>query len=244
MYRFSSCYQSSGVKIPLLWRLLASTLLVWSGLGFYFIVSQGQSNASTTLVMPSWVPFWPAFALPYLGMLVVAWLLPVAISDAARFRACLRALVYAYLLIVPWWLLMPTILERPSVSEGAWNGPYLWIAAHDRPSCVMPCAHGIGAVVAAWFVGLERPTWRWPLVGILAVGMPSITLIGQHRPVDILLGTAAAAVGIAIAEALNYREQRRRKMSDEIRRKLKGPCGQQTGSIPVRATNLRSAKES
>jgi len=159
--------------------------------------------------MPSWVPFWPAFALPYLGMLVAAWLLPVVISDAARFRACLRALVYAYLLIVPWWLLMPTILPRPPVPEDSWDGIYLWIAAHDRPHCVIPCAHGIGAVVAGWFVGLERPTWRWPLMGMLVVGMPSIALIGQHRPIDILLGVIAAATGIVIAEALNHREQSR-----------------------------------
>lgn len=223
MNKFSSCCQSSGAQIPLLWRLLASTLLVWSGLAFYFIVSLGQSNASTTLVMPSWVPFWPAFALPYLGMLVAAWLLPVAISDAARFRACLRALVYAYLLIVPWWLLIPTTLQRPPVPEGFWAGPYLWIAANDPPHCVMPCAHGIGALVAAWFVGLERPTWRLPLVGMLVLGMPSIALIGQHRPIDILLGTAAAAIGIAIAEALNHREQSRQKALHEIKREPNGP---------------------
>lgn len=209
MNKFPSCYQSSGAQIKLLWRFLASTLLVWSGLGFYFFISHGQSSASTTLLMPSWVPFWPVFALPYLGMLVAAWLLPVAISDAARFRACLRALVYAYLLIVPWWLLMPTTLQRPPLPEGSWAGLYLWIVAHDRPHCVMPCAHGIGAVVAAWFVGLERPTWRWPLMGMLVVGIPSIALIGQHRPIDILLGIVAAAIGIAIAEALNHREQSR-----------------------------------
>lgn len=203
MYRFSSCYESSGAQITPLWRLLTSTLLVWAGLGFYFIISLGQSNTSTLLVMPSWVPFWPAFALPYLGMLVAAWLLPVAISDAARFRACLRALVYAYLLIVPWWLVMPTTLPRPPVPESSWVGLYSWIAAHDPPHCVMPCAHGIGAVVTAWFVGLERPSWRWPLMGMLVVGMPSIALIGQHRPIDILLGIVAAAIGIALAEALN-----------------------------------------
>src|SRR5262245_6609106 len=107
MHKISSSGQHPCARIRPLWRLLASTLLVGSGLRFYFIISLGQSTAATALVMPSWVPFWPAFALPYLGMLVAAWLLPVAISDAGRFRACLRALVYAYLLIVPWWLLMP-----------------------------------------------------------------------------------------------------------------------------------------
>lgn len=192
-------------EIRLPWRLAATTLMVGSALGLYFIISISQAAPATTVTMPSWVPFWPAFALPYLGMLAVPWLLPLAIRDAARFRACLRSMIYAFLLIVPWWILIPTKLERPPVAEGWWIEPYCWIAMIDPPHCVMPCAHGIGALVAAWYLNLERPTWRWPLVGMLAFGLPSIAFIGQHRPIDILMGAVAAAIGIALGEAVTRR---------------------------------------
>jgi len=186
--------------------------MVSSALGLYFIISLGQSVPATTVVMPSWVPFWPTFALPYLGMLLVPWLLPIAIRDAGRFRACLRAMIYAFLLVVPWWLLIPTRLHRPPMPEDWWVGPYYFSATIEPPHCVMPCAHGIGATVGAWFVGLDRPTWRWPLVGMLVLGLPSIAFIGQHRPIDILIGMIAVAVGIAIGEALNRRERAQLKM--------------------------------
>ena len=80
-------------------------------------------------------------------------------------------------------------------------------AAIDPPNNVMPCAHGIGPVVGAWFAGHDRPTWRWPLAGMLVLGLPTIAVVWQHRPIDILLGTVAAAIGIAAGEALNRREQ-------------------------------------
>jgi hypothetical protein len=148
-------------------RFVAVSALVWPVLGLYFVISRLQSAPATTVVMPSWMPFVPAFALPYLGMLLVTWLLPVAICDAAHFRACLWAMVVAYLLVMPWWILTPTTLPRPSLPEGFWAGPYLWIAEIDSSNNVMPCAHGIGPVVGAWFAGRDRPMWRWPLAGML-----------------------------------------------------------------------------
>ncbi len=38
------------------------------------------------VTMPKWVPFWPAFAPFYSGMLLVTWLLPMATRD--RIRRC------------------------------------------------------------------------------------------------------------------------------------------------------------
>src|SRR5207247_2606869 len=94
-------------------RFVAISLTVWPILGLYLVIAHGRFASPTELVMPSWVPFWPAFTLPYLGMLLVTWLLPVSIGDAGRFRACLWALVCAYLLVMPWWILAPTTLPRP-----------------------------------------------------------------------------------------------------------------------------------
>ena len=187
------------------WRLAITTLITWSMLGLYMVIDRSQSTP-TTVMMPSWVPFWPVFGLAYSGMLLVCWLLPVAIRDAGRFRACLWAFAAAYLMVMPWWILTPTMLPRPPLPHGWWAGYYQWLWALDPPNNVMPCAHGIGPVVVAWFLGRDRPAWRWPLAGMLGLGLPSIALTWQHRPMDILLGTLAAIIGIGIGEAVNGRK--------------------------------------
>jgi hypothetical protein len=195
-----SFFPSPSGQIGPLWRFVAISLTVWPILGLYMVIDHHQTAPPTPVAMPRWVPFWPAFALPYVGMLLVTWLLPVAIRDARRFRACLLAVNCAFLLVIPWWILTPTTLPRPPLPENGWADFYRMLAAIDPPNNVMPCAHGIGPVVGAWFAGRDRPRWRWPLAGMLVLGLPSIALVWQHRPIDIMLGTVAAAIGIAVGE--------------------------------------------
>jgi hypothetical protein len=203
--------------LGLLWRFAAMTLLVWSALGLYFSIALSVSTPQAAVVMPAWVPFWPVFALPYISLLFIAWLLPLAIRDAGRFLSCAIAIVIAFLLIAPWWLLIPTRMDRPPTPDGWWLEPYRWIAMVDPPHCVLPCGHGLGPTVAAWFVALERPAWRGPLIAMLLLGLPSIAFVGQHRPIDILIGEAAAAVGIIVAQAWH---RRTRAQIDHGRRAL------------------------
>src|SRR5688572_25916977 len=200
-------FQSRGGPIGPLRRFAAITFLVWPVLGLYMVICHRQTTAPTVVTMPPWVPFWPAAFAPYVGLLLATWLLPVAIRDAGRFRACLWADVCAYLLVIPWWILMPTTLPRPPAPEGAWTYAYQWLWALDPPNNVMPCAHGIGPMVAAWFVGRDRPKWRWLLAGMLGLGLPAIVLSWQHRPMDVFLGAVAAVVGIAVGEALIRRNR-------------------------------------
>ena len=197
-------------RLPVFWpgplrRFVATSLVVWPVLGVYMVINRCQMVPPAVVTMPSWVPFWPAFVFPYLGLLFITWLLPVAIRDTARFRACLWAMVCAYLLIIPWWILTPTTLPRPPLLDGSSIWLYRWLTAIDLPNNVMPCAHGIGPVVAAWFAGRDRPAWRWPLAVTLLLSLPSIALIWQHRPSDIMLGTVAAAIGIGVGEVLIHR---------------------------------------
>jgi hypothetical protein len=42
---------------------------------------------------------------------------------------------------------------------------------------------------------------------MLGLGLSSIAFVWQHRPIDILLGTVAAAIGIAVGETLSRRER-------------------------------------
>lgn len=99
------------------------------------------------------------------------------------------------------------MLGRPPMPEGSWADTCQFLWTVDQPYNVMPCAHGIGPIVAAWFVSRDRSTWRWPLAAIIALALPSIALTWQHRPIDILLGTVAAAIGIAFGEMLNRRKR-------------------------------------
>jgi hypothetical protein len=71
-------------------RFVVNSILVWPMLWLYMLINHHQAPPSNTVLMPSWVPFWPAFFPVYVAMLLVTWLLPVAIGDAGRFRACLR----------------------------------------------------------------------------------------------------------------------------------------------------------
>jgi len=186
-----------------LWRFIVNSVLVWSMFGVYAAINYHQPGSPTMVTMPSWMPFWPVFTVPYLAMLWVTWLLPAAIRDARRFFACWFGMFLAYAIVVTLWVSFPTTLPRPPVPDGWFAGIYRKLAALDPPNNIMPCAHGIGAMIAAWFVVYDRPTWRWPLVGMLGLGLSSVALVWQHRPIDIALGTIIAAIGIAVGEALN-----------------------------------------
>jgi hypothetical protein len=187
-------------------RLALNTIVVWPMLGLYMLINHQQTpTASTVVVMPAWVPFSPGFLPIYVGLLFVTWWLPVALSDQRRFRACLTANICAWFLVMPWWVLLPTTKLRPPLPQGTWAEGFRWLWTVDQPFNITPCAHGIGPVIAVWFVVKEYPQWRVPLVAALLLALPSIALVWQHRPLDIVLGTVAAAIGIILAEYLQRR---------------------------------------
>lgn len=74
------------------------------------------------LAVADWVIFPPAWLISYLGLLGVTCWLPATIRDGSLFRACLWANVWAWLLVMPWWWLVPATLPRPSLPEGFWSG--------------------------------------------------------------------------------------------------------------------------
>ena len=71
-------------------------------------------------------------------------------------------------------------------------------------------------MVTAWFFVQDRPQWRWIVAGMLGFGLTSIALVWQHRPIDILLGTVAAGIGIAVGAALSRREEVRLRNLREL----------------------------
>ncbi|MGI8904942.1 MAG: hypothetical protein ACR2IE_00420 [Candidatus Sumerlaeaceae bacterium] len=173
-------------------------------LGLYMVIDHSESVTRAVVTMPTWVPFLPVLAPVYVAMLLMTWLLPVVIRDLRRFVRCLLANVVGYLLIMPWWILTPTTLPRPPLPDGAWHDVYRFIVAVDPPNNIFPCAHGIGPIVVAWFVGWERPAWRWPMAVVVVAGLLSIAVVWQHRPVDIVLGAGAAVVGIVVGGTVRF----------------------------------------
>lgn len=176
-------------------------------MSIYLYICHNHPGPHTPVPMPTWVPFIPAFIIPYQAMLLMTWLLPLALDDDAQFRACIRALICGYLLVMPWWIFTPTLLPRPDLPGAPWTKAFLTLWSLDRPHNIMPCAHGIGPLITAWFTWRTHPRSLWPLVLVLAIGLPSIALVWQHRPIDIFLGTLAAIIGIMLGEALRRREQ-------------------------------------
>jgi hypothetical protein len=177
-------------------------------MAIYLVINRNQAGATTVVDMPGWVPFLPVLALPYLALLGVAWLLPLAIRDGLRFRACLLAATVGFILCAPWWILTPTEITRPPAPPDWWAAPWRWLIAVDRPTNITPCAHAVGPAVAAWFAGRDRPAWRWWLAAMLGLGLPTIAMTWQHRPVDILLGMSAAGLGVLAGELWIRRARR------------------------------------
>jgi len=180
------------------YRLALLTVIGTSMLGLYLIIGHLHRADSLVLAMPEAVPFVPALALPYLALLGVAWFLPLALRSDRLFAECVMAGVLAYLLVAPWWLLVPTILPRPPLTDHGWTTTYRWLIAIDAPSNIFPCAHVLGPSLAAWYAARDRPAWRWWLAASLALGIPTIALTWQHRPVDILIGLLCAALAALV----------------------------------------------
>src|SRR5690348_16897948 len=98
--KLSSIIPAPGGEIRVWRRFVTITVTVWLALGMYLVIDRWQLTPPATVVMPAWVPFWPGFAVPYVGLLFVSWWLPVAIRDAGRFYACQRAFICGFLLVM------------------------------------------------------------------------------------------------------------------------------------------------
>lgn len=174
-------------------------------LGIYLIISRFPLFPPRVVTMPDAVPFVPLLALAYWAVLVIGWFLPLAIRDDARFAACVRSCILAFIITASMWILLPTTLIRPAFTQVWWNLPYQLLSRVDVPTNICPCGHILAPVIGAWFLGGERPRW-WPwLAASVIVSAATIVLTWQHRPVDVLLGAMIAVVAIIGASRLGRR---------------------------------------
>jgi hypothetical protein len=185
-------------------RVIAVTLWGWSMLGLYLLIAHHPLSPPSVVLMPDWVPFWPWLTPLYLGMLLAAWALPLGIADEVLFRRCIASISLTFAFCLLLWLLHPTTMPRPPADPGWWNFHYRRMIAIDPPTNILPAAHGIGPLIGAWFLGQDKPRWRpWLWSGVL-LSMPSIALVHQHRPQDIALGSALAALSLLLTHRQRF----------------------------------------
>jgi len=164
----------------------------------YVLISRNPVMVPETVTMPEWVPFVPALAPVYLAMLPLSWAMPLLIGSPQRFWACVRALSCAFAITAGVWVLVPTTLPRPDIAPGWWHAPYRLLAALDRPTNIFPCGHILAPVIGAWFLSEDYPRWWLALVLATLAGAVVIAVSWQHRPQDILLGTAIALGAVLV----------------------------------------------
>ncbi len=170
----------------------------------YFGISR-LSMAATAVVMPAWVPFLPALAIPYLLQVVGSYALVLAVRDRERRHASVKAYFTAFAVTCLIWWLYPTAMHRPPAPDGWWNWPFRVMASLDLPNNILPAGHILMPVIICWAFARDRPRWLWWLVPAELLGAVAIVTTWQHRPVDVVIGGA-----IAVAFGLLFGVGRRR----------------------------------
>ena len=157
----------------------------------YFTISQ-VVQTPREVVMPSWVPFLPILAIPYLLQVVGSYVLALAIRDDARRRAAFYAYFASFAVTCLVWYFYPTVMHRPPAPDGWWNLPFAIMAGMDAPVNVVPAGHILMPVIIIWAFAYDHPKWLWWLVPAELLGAIAIVTTWQHRPVDVLIGIALA----------------------------------------------------
>ncbi|MDB4354133.1 hypothetical protein N9Z02_02400 [Akkermansiaceae bacterium] len=155
----------------------------------YFWINQRDSVEHVIVTMPSWVPFLPSLALPYLALLGMPVFGIFLIREAKTFESYIAAFVVAYGTVAAIWIFFPSEMIRPVLSGENWS-VYREMISVDRPVCILPCGHIVGPVLVTYFLcGENRSHLLW-LLPVLVGGSFCIVATWQHRPIDVLIGIA------------------------------------------------------
>lgn len=170
----------------------------------YFVTCR-LVQAPTAVEMPGWVPFLPILTLPYLLQVVVSCVLAMFIQAPTLRYAVFRAYFVAMAITFAVWLAFPTTMPRPPAPAGWWNWPFVVMASADLPVHIVPAGHILMPVLIIWAFAHERPRWLWWLIPAELLGAAGIVATWQHRPIDVLYGSA-----LALAAGLVFGVHRRR----------------------------------
>jgi hypothetical protein len=192
---------------PLPLRSRVQVALVSSSLMFlvYWLINRYPTGTQVLTAMPEWIPFRPVYTLPYLSMMTFAVVGTICLRTPAAFRSALFGVGVGFGCCAAIWLVYPTTLPRPAVSLDGWTLPYRLMIEIDPPNNVFPAAHAVSPLIVGWHLSKEYPAWRWPVVGYLLATLPTICLVGQHRPADVLAGLLFGVVGLVAGEKLSLK---------------------------------------
>ena len=186
------------------YRLLMTNLLGGSLMAIYLLINQRVGVGHMPVTMPDGVLFLPSMALPYLMMLVLPLFFLLLIQDQTRFHRSLLAIVIGFAVISFIWIFYPTEMLRPEIGNDSHAVIYQVMIGVDRPVNIFPCGHVLWPIVSIFFLGQERRSWLKFLRPLFLFGTITVVTTWQHRPVDILVGTAISLGAIWVATKVKW----------------------------------------
>jgi len=124
------------------------------------------------------------------------YLLVMLAPFAARTRHDLRRLaldgIWATLLIVPLYLMLPFVAEaKPVTGDGFWPALLQFERADNASVTAVPAFHVVWAAIAAAAIIRRWRALRWPLAALVAATAVSCVTTGMHSVADVVAGGVA-----------------------------------------------------
>ena len=145
------------------------------------------------------VPFWPAWAVPYL--LGLSWWTGCYVWAAVkmedrRYRAFILAGAFTAITSYIVYLVYPTYIERPAIQGNGWQFELIrWIYRNDRLNNAFPSGHTYASVLILIFWWNWRPKLRILWTAFALIIILSTLFTGQHNLPDPLGGILWAVMG-------------------------------------------------
>lgn len=191
-------------------------ILCWAALlSVYFFTKLIPHGAYVQIELPidRKIPLVPAWILVYIGSYVY-WILGyILIFRVSRkhCRICARADVFSKLVCGVFFVLMPTLMNRPEVTGGGLlNWLVKFIYASDSPNNLFPSMH----CLISWLQARELmrikeypAALRWSAVIFSVLVFFSTLFTRQHVVVDIFGGVALAELSMLLSRLWERKSQ-------------------------------------
>lgn len=179
-------------------QILALALLAVISLYLFFPVNSSSGPVRKSRVTP-YIPFVPAFVVPYLGlfpymafsMLAVLYVTPIA----ARFYVSI--IFSAVVATLIWYLRPSTIADRPKLDpKGPFTRAVAWMHRHDPGGNSTPSSHAYTAILCSYYLTFVYPLHEVMIWSCGATIVGSTLFVKQHHISDLVAGSLLAAVSI------------------------------------------------
>ena len=72
----------------------------------------------------------------------------------------------------------------------------------DNPVCIVPCGHVITPIAVFCILLRQNSRWFFWLLPLLVLGIVSIVVTWQHRPIDVIYGTLISLFAVVLTRRL------------------------------------------